>query len=257
MGLCNIMRFYTPAVQALILLLLSRWMLPVVGDHNSLPSHTPMPTLTPGPTARVLGTYLHLFRRQDADCPEGTFMCSSSLGDGFKGICCLHGQVCEYDDSGEPACCPSGAVCTGIAPPNPEMPTTAVSFVPNGYFPFPYIATSLDQHQCSSAVSQCSRNHEACLTELHGGDDGFGVTIIVPGGGGTVIDASRPTLGTSASPVCLSLSHEACFGLEPTHCAQPTTVNGLVIKPASSSAGVPAVSLAVLGVGISIAMSVI
>ncbi|ROT34618.1 hypothetical protein SODALDRAFT_337932 [Sodiomyces alkalinus F11] len=180
-------------------------------------------------------------------------MCSPSLGEDFAGVCCVHSQVCELDDSGAPACCPSGAICTGIAPPSPAMPTATVSFVPNNYFPFPYIATSLDQRQCSSAVSQCSRNYEVCLTELQGGNDGFGVTIVVPGGGGTVIDADRPTLGTSATPVCSSLSSEACSGLESTHCAQPTTVNGIVVESASSSASAVAVRLAFFGAGISIA----
>ncbi|PNH40622.1 hypothetical protein VD0004_g6383 [Verticillium dahliae] len=189
------------------------------------------------PTAALAYNYAaahQLFRRQSADCPAGTYLCSTSLGTDFSGICCQNNQVCELDDSNQPACCPSGAVCTGTAPDSPAgQPTASASFVANTFFPFPYMATSLDQGECSSALSQCSENYDTCVTELEGGSNDFAVTIVVPGGGGTTVAASHPSLGTSATPVCSSLSSQACFGLEPSHCDQPTSVNGVVIESGS------------------------
>ncbi|KAF6814993.1 hypothetical protein CPLU01_14265 [Colletotrichum plurivorum] len=171
-----------------------------------------------------------LSKRQD--CPAGTYLCSNSLGATFEGICCATGQVCESDDSNRPACCPAGAVCTGTAPTTPPSAPTAVSYVPNEYFPFPFIATSLDRGECSSAVRQCERNYESCVTQLQG-DAGFGVTVVVPDGGGTTVAATRLDVGTSATPICSSLSSRACYGLENANCAQSTTVNGVVINAAT------------------------
>ncbi|KAJ4295772.1 hypothetical protein N0V88_004474 [Collariella sp. IMI 366227] len=65
------------------------------------------------------------------------------------------------------------AICTGTIPasfatPNPTVaPTTAVSYVPNAFFSFPYIATSFaNAAHCSAAVSQCSANYAACTAQL-------------------------------------------------------------------------------------------
>ncbi|GKT39946.1 uncharacterized protein ColSpa_00127 [Colletotrichum spaethianum] len=144
------------------------------------------------------------------------------------------------------------AVCTGTAPTTAPSAATAVSYVSNEYFPFPYIATSLDRGECSSAVSQCSRNYQSCVTQLDG-NSGFGVTVIVPGGGGTTVAATRPDVGSSATPICSSLSSRACYGLENDQCAQSTTVNGVVINAAARPtaaciAGIAAgVGVAVLG----------
>jgi hypothetical protein len=53
-------------------------------------------------------------------------------------------------------------------------PTTAVSYVPNVYFSFPYIATYFaNPGYCSAAVSQCSANYAACTSQL-GGSGGAG-----------------------------------------------------------------------------------
>jgi len=90
------------------------------------------------------------------------------------------------------------AVCTGTAPasfvtPGPTTPT-AVSYVPNVYFSFPYIATYFaNPAHCSAALSQCNANHAACTSQLEGKGEaaggGYAVTIVVPGGGGTTVTA--------------------------------------------------------------------
>ncbi|OHE91759.1 hypothetical protein CORC01_12933 [Colletotrichum orchidophilum] len=141
------------------------------------------------------------------------------------------------------------AVCTGTAPTT--APTaTAVSYVPNAYFPFPYIATSLDRGECSSALSQCSRNYQSCVTQLDG-NAGFGVTVVIPGGGGTTVAATRPDVGTSATPICSSLSSQACYGLSNDQCAQSTTVNGVVINAAARPTAACVARLAA-GLGIAV-----
>ncbi|KAF4777966.1 hypothetical protein HER10_EVM0010900 [Colletotrichum scovillei] len=234
---------------------LSRWTtrLAILETTEMVFALSPTPTSTGTkamvPTAAYVlgGAPLQLFRRQD--CPAGTSKCSDSLGAAFDGICCATGQVCELDDNNRPACCPSGAVCTGTAPTT--VPTaTAVSYVPNAYFPFPYIATSLDRGECSSALSQCSRNYQSCVTQLDG-NAGFGVTVIVPGGGGTTVAATRPDVGTSATPICSSLSSQACYGLNNDQCAQSTTVNGVVINAAARPTAACVAKLAA-GLGIAV-----
>ncbi|KAK2026992.1 hypothetical protein LX32DRAFT_457636 [Colletotrichum zoysiae] len=236
---------------------LSRWKtrfacLFATGSSVTFAELTPTPTQTraPNPTSAYIagGSPLQLFRRQD--CPAGTSMCSDSLGTNFEGVCCAIGQLCELDDNNRPACCPQGAVCTGTAPTTAPNAPTAVSYVPNEYFPFPYIATSLDRGECSSAVSQCSRNYQSCVTQLDG-NSGFGVTVVVPGGGGTTVAATRPDVGTSATPICSSLSSRACYGLENDQCSQSTTVNGVIINAASRPTAACMAGVAA-GVGVAI-----
>ncbi|TDZ22132.1 hypothetical protein Cob_v005216 [Colletotrichum orbiculare MAFF 240422] len=185
-------------------------------------------------------------RRQE--CIAGTYLCSDSLGAAFDGICCATGQVCQLDNSNRPACCPSGAICTGAAPTTAPSAPTAVSYVPNEFFPFPFVAATLDRDECSSAVSQCSRNYQSCVTQLQG-DAGFGVTVVVPGGGGTTVAATRPDVGPSATPICSSLSSRACHDLAYDQCAQSTTVNGVVVNDAARPTAACVAGI-VAGVGI-------
>jgi len=112
------------------------------------------------------------------------------------------------------------AVCTGTAPASAPAPTaSAVSYVPNNYFPFPYISTSFaNTAACTSAVSQCSQNYGVCLADLQG-SAGYGVTVVI-NGGTTVAAASAPTVGTSATAICSSLSSVACGTIQSTQCAQ-------------------------------------
>ncbi|KAH8177734.1 hypothetical protein LIA77_02816 [Sarocladium implicatum] len=163
----------------------------------------------------------NLFGRQS--CPDNAFQCPASLGAQFSDICCQDGQICALDENNQPACCPSGAVCTGNAPSTAPTgrPTAAVSYVSNPYFSFPYIQTDFDNsRQCSSAVSACSENYDACLTRLQGGGDNLGVTIVVPGLGGTTVDGGGTNLGPSATGVCSSLSSEACSEIDATQCSE-------------------------------------
>jgi hypothetical protein len=114
------------------------------------------------------------------------------------------------------------AVCTGNAPSAipTARPTAAISYVTNPYFSFPYAETSFDDSRaCSSAVSACSRNYQVCVQNLEGGG-GFGVTIEVPGDGGTTVGGGGSSLGASATSVCSSLSSEACSGVDPTQCRE-------------------------------------
>jgi hypothetical protein len=114
------------------------------------------------------------------------------------------------------------AVCTGTAPSNAPTarPTVPVSYVPNPYFSFPYAQTSFDNRgQCTSAVSACSENYDICVSNLGGGGN-HGVTIVVPGLGGTTVGGGGSNLGASATQVCSSLSSEACSNIQATQCSQ-------------------------------------
>lgn len=93
-----------------------------------------------------------------------------------------------------------------------------VSYVPNSYFSFPYAATTFgNSASCASAVKACSSNYNACVTGLRG-SGGYGVTIDVPGGGGTTVGGIAGNLGPSATSICSSLSSQACSKLEATKC---------------------------------------
>lgn len=129
--------------------------------------------------------------------------------------------------------------------------------MPNEYFPFPYIPLLMEQEECYSAVRQCSSNYDTCVTELQGGSgNGNGVTIVVPGGGGagTTIVGDRPDIGSSATPVCSSLSSRACYDISDGDCAQPTTKNGFVIE--SDSAARPTSAPRIVGVAAGVGMGV-
>ncbi|KAK4131977.1 hypothetical protein BT67DRAFT_451469 [Trichocladium antarcticum] len=168
-------------------------------------------------------------------CLANFYSCADQ-GVAFDGVCCQNGQRCALDTNNSPACCPADAVCTGTAPASfiaPGPTATAVSYVPNAYFSFPYIATYFAHSGfCSAAVSQCSANHAACTAQLGGQDGpagGHAVTIVVPGGGGTTVTAGAGAgagagVGAaSATSICNSLSSEACSGLQPSMCTMSGT----------------------------------
>ncbi|KAK3330299.1 hypothetical protein B0H66DRAFT_56234 [Apodospora peruviana] len=166
-------------------------------------------------------------------CIANFYSCGNQ-GAAFAGVCCQNGQRCALDASNQPACCPANAVCTGTAPATfvtPAPSATAVSFVPNPYFSFPYIATYFaNPGDCSAAVDQCSSNYAACTSQLDGqaGGGAFGVTIVVPGGGGTTVTGGvQANYGTaSATSICNSLSSVACSGLQPSMCTLSATTAG-------------------------------
>ncbi|KAK4128308.1 hypothetical protein N657DRAFT_13628 [Parathielavia appendiculata] len=167
----------------------------------------------------------------------------------FNGVCCQNGQSCALDANGNPACCPVNAICTGTAPASfvssGPAPTTAVSYVSNVYFSFPYIATSFaNPGHCSAAVSQCSANHAACTSQLGGfGSAGYAVTIVVPGGGGTTVTAGGgiSVAPTAATSICNSLSSVACGGLQLGMCTMTgTTAGGFYFGTGSGNAAAAA-----------------
>ncbi|GAB1311204.1 Gpi-anchored protein [Madurella fahalii] len=177
-------------------------------------------------------------------CLENFYSCANQ-GPEFNGICCQNDQRCALDANNNPACCPNGAVCTGTAPASfvpPAPSTTAVSYVPNTYFSFPYIATYFaNPGHCSAAVSQCNANHAACTSQLGGAGagGGYAVTIVVPGGGGTTVTAGASLTfdAASATSICNSLSSEACRGLQPTMCTlSGTTAGGFVFGTETGNA---------------------
>lgn len=144
----------------------------------------------------------------------------------------------------------SRAVCTGAANTG-ASPTPAPSFVPNSYFAFPYIPTTFsDSQACTEAIDQCSRNYEACTAGLAGVGGGYGVTIVVPGVGGTTVAATHDTVPTaSASSICSSLSSEACHEFETAQCTDDSLVGPSNAAPRHTAACVVGV-VAGLGLGI-------
>lgn len=194
----------------------------VASQQPFIPAATPYPAPPPALAS--------LHEKRQNGCIENTFSCANQ-GAQFNNICCGTGLVCSIDAANQPACCPQGAVCTGTAPASFRPPSPTASFVPNQFFPFVYITTSFaNKAACETAVSQCSKNYDICTSQLNangqvvGGNNG--VTIIVPGGSGTTIAATRQNLGfSSATSVCGSLSSQACFGIQPTVCSSQGTVN--------------------------------
>ncbi|KAK3695195.1 hypothetical protein B0T22DRAFT_97097 [Podospora appendiculata] len=198
----------------------------------SLPSIAASQLYLPVETAKPIA------KRQS--CIDNFYSCAS-LGAAFAGVCCQNGQTCSLDANNQPACCPERAVCTGTAPASfvtPAPTATAVSYVPNVYFSFPYVATYFpDAGYCSAAISQCSANFGACTSELGGQAGSGGITIVVPGGGGTTVTGGAQfSLGVaSATSICSSLSSVACSNLQPSMCSlSGTTQSGF-----SFGTGVP------------------
>lgn len=185
-------------------------------------------------------------------CPGGFFSCEDR-GSAFIGVCCRNGQQCALDGNNQAACCPQGNICTGVAPSATGVPP--VSFVSNTYFSFPYVATSFSNSgACSAAVNQCNANYQACTADLAGVNNGYGVTIVVPGGGGTTVAPTHPAVGlATATSVCQSLSRQACHGLQSSQCTQTGANNGFFIGTGAATRPTAACIAGVLvGVGVGI-----
>ncbi|KAK3941848.1 hypothetical protein QBC46DRAFT_381602 [Diplogelasinospora grovesii] len=186
-------------------------------------------------------------RQSQGGCIANFYSCAGQGSAVFNNVCCQYGQTCALDASNNPACCPAGAVCTGTAPATFVTPTaaatTAVSYVPNAYFSFPYVATYFaNGGDCSRAVSQCSSNYAACTSQLEGlagSGGGYAVTIVVPGGGGTTVTgAGQTTYATaSATSICNSLSSAACSNLQLGMCTMTgTTASGFYFGTGGANA---------------------
>ncbi|KAK3397667.1 hypothetical protein B0T20DRAFT_226378 [Sordaria brevicollis] len=228
-----------------------------------LSAHAQQPFL-PVETARALSGAEGNALEKRQGCISNFFSCSG-VGAAFDDVCCQYGYTCALDQSNQPACCPVNAVCTGTAPAGfaAPSPTAPVSFVVNPYFSFPYVATYFpNAEQCSSAVSQCSANYVACSDKLDGIGGQYGVTIVVPGGEGTVVGVNvGTTVGPeSASRICSSLSSVACHGLENDMCSMTaTTASGFYFGTgtpgaASSHGGFTRVLVAAVAVAVSVAL---
>jgi len=145
------------------------------------------------------------------------------------------------------------ATCTGVAPGG--GPTATPSYVTNAYFPFPIVPTSYkNPSACTSALNDCHNNYDACISGLAGGRAGYGVTIDVPGAGGTTVAQVQTSLpSATATEVCSTLSLQACHGISGGACHAGThgaitvgSANGAPRPTAACMAGV------IAGVGLGI-----
>ncbi|KAI1339568.1 hypothetical protein F5Y15DRAFT_76803 [Xylariaceae sp. FL0016] len=179
--------------------------------------------------------YNPIFKR-DVTCPADYFSCEDQ-GAIFDGTCCENGQICAVDAHSSAACCPTSATCTGVAPST----TVSASYVSNSYFSFPYIGKSFsNQAACTEAVSDCSRNYDACVSGLEGITAGYGVTVQVQGGGGTTVAAAQASLpSATATSVCQSLSTKACYNINTNICGTVGTTAGFTIGGANNKAPKP------------------
>ncbi|KAI1431989.1 hypothetical protein GGR50DRAFT_26337 [Xylaria sp. CBS 124048] len=187
-------------------------------------------------------------------CPADFFSCENK-GAQFAGTCCQNGQVCSLDAQQSAACCPTTATCTGVAPG--IEPTTTASYVTNSYFAFPIIPTSFSNAAaCTAALSDCTQNYNACLVDLTGGGSpGYGVTIQVPGAGGTTVTQAQTTLpSATATAICSTLSLQGCHGLSDGLCHAGTqggfTVGSVNAAPRPTAAARLAGIIAGVGIGI-------
>lgn len=176
--------------------------------------------------------------RRDGNCPANANSCTT-LVPAAVGACCPATAACSLDAVGVLACCPYGSYCTGtIGIPATVVPvvtttgtgttvvvntatqtvavvTGTVSYVPNIYFPFPYIsATFGNGAACTSATAACASNYAICTAKLQGAG-GYGVTVVAPGGGGITVAAATGASNLAsavATSICSSLSSVGCGG---------------------------------------------
>ncbi|KIN01888.1 hypothetical protein OIDMADRAFT_86264, partial [Oidiodendron maius Zn] len=159
---------------------------------------------------------------RDGNCPP-TFLSCTALSPAYGAACCSSSAVCALDDAKNIACCPIGSKCKGIISASSPTVTSlpAESTVSNPYFPFPYAPTSFsDNAECTQYAMACVQNFQACTMDLQGG---YGVTIVVPGGGGVTVAPVQSVSGQSlngggvpvgeAESVCSSLSSVGCTGV--------------------------------------------
>ncbi|KAI9732477.1 MAG: hypothetical protein M1818_007515 [Claussenomyces sp. TS43310] len=234
---------------------------------------------SPKPDVEVPLASLFLLEQRAAAAPtdpcQAGYNSCSTLAAQYAGVCCATSAICSLDSAGNAACCPLGSVCTGTINPNTANSATSTttsatatttsagspattatgegtasaSFVPNSFFPFPYLAaaTLTDAAACAAARSTCAADYDTCTTDLQGG--AFGVTIQAPAGAGVTVAAPSTALNlgpASATSICSSLSSVACAGLQGSPCASggassvaqtgATTATGFVVATAASAA---------------------
>lgn len=222
-----------------------------------------------------------LNRRQN-NCPTGATSCSNL---GNSGACCASNTICQLDQAGHVACCPSGASCTGIINTgtgstflganagsstqtptitsnafivptstnqvNPQVPATGVSTVPNAFFPFVFLpATYSNAAGCSSYYSSCQNEYNSCTASLGGFVNGVTVSGI---GGGITVAGSTPTVQPQS--ICSSLSSQACSNGQLSNCntyGTAAVASVTVINPNAASNRCPGKKLYGVGVGVAL-----
>lgn len=173
------------------------------------------------------------FAKRQNGCPDGYNSCGM-LGE--WGACCQPDTICSRDAADSMACCPSGAVCTGLVPnptgddgsepsstgflqptteaPPRTTPPTSASTIPDAPYPFPIIPTTF------SGSDECARSYTGCQTEYSSCRDALGgvhgVTVGGNPGYGITREAVEPT--ADAQAICSSLLNRACHGLQLAYC---------------------------------------
>jgi hypothetical protein len=208
-----------------------------------------------------------LLKRDGTNCASGYAVCNNIAR---PDICCRTNELCTADKSGNAACCPLGAACTGtigvtvgLTSSIPVSSTTgsstavfatptttgATSFVQssnavsggatatvsNQFYPFPIISTTYTAAAaCSSAYTRCQSDVASCTAALANGQNG--VTVSAPNGGMTL--APIASLGAqSAQSICQSLSSQACSGLKVEACSSFGPGNGNGAAPTGCRRG--------------------
>lgn len=206
----------------------------VVGSTTFLASATALAFEPPTALRHHEG---YLFPRQ-AQCLSSQHFCPGANGNSG---CCSNDSQCAADDAGHIACCPNGALCTGLLGGGIDIPTSGLaqpttqassasqptiqstvatitsdgsSIVVNAYYPYFYLPTTYpNANLCTSAFSSCRSEFSKCTSSLETG--GNGVTVSGAGGGIT----AQPALGeASAGSICSSLSTKACYNLGLGNC---------------------------------------
>ncbi|KAL2067039.1 hypothetical protein VTL71DRAFT_1463 [Oculimacula yallundae] len=224
--------------------------------------------------------------KRDGNCPVNFNSCSA-FRDSAAGACCQVGSFCTTDKAKNIACCPTGATCTGSlnvatatttglggggggvfggtattttnpitsAPTITNAPAGPVSYVQNGFFPFPYIPTTYaNSALCNSAFQACQTNYAACTAALDGSigaGNGFGVTIVAPNGGITASPTIQSLGVASATSICSSLSAQGCYQIQSDNCAQFGTGTEVNFVPGTTgNAAAPRATGGCLAVGV-------
>jgi len=101
----TVLKYQKAARQVLVLTMIQLALVLLISDLATVMAIGDVPSKTANfsPAQSPL-----LVERQS--CIPNTYLCSTSLGSSFAGICCAIGQTCALDANNNPACCPSGHV---------------------------------------------------------------------------------------------------------------------------------------------------
>ena len=141
-------------------------------------------------------------------CPEQYHACTNLDA---SGLCCISGTQCQWDRSGQVACCPTGAICTGtvtgIASPTNILTSRTVSPIATDITVHQYYATSSASFSnipsCTAAFGDCQSNFAKCTAALREGPV-LGLFASAP-------FARIAGIETNATPNCLDFGSQFCF----------------------------------------------